>query len=107
MAKVYRATRNQADELSRIVHKLRGGDRQEPIDLQSIHPLVRARAEQLYNAGRLALTTGHSRGADIEGTITIPLEDDVETDLATQGATRLTALEIATLTTALAARIDL
>lgn len=94
-------------DVSNIVHKLRGGNRYEPVNINSMPTIVRKKAAKLLAAGELGLTTGYSSGELVDSDYRLPLEDAVADDLAEHGAERLTPQEIGILTAALAARVEL
>lgn len=101
---------SNAQSLSAVIHKLRGGDRAEPVDLDNtpLTPGQRARAQAKLLAGTLARTTGHSAVIEDEETseIRMLIDDRVSADLATHGQTRLTARERTDVQTAVAEAVE-
>lgn len=101
--------------LATAIHKLRGGDRTESVDLTTVHPRIRARAQAKLGAGTLAQTMSHSLpclhptdadSPDAGGEVLVPLDAQLSADLTRDGATKLTARERGDLQTAIADAVD-
>lgn len=101
-------TEADAETLSATIHKLRAGDRTEPVDLDNtpLTPAQRSRAQAKLLSGTLARTTGHSTPVLDAGEIRVLIDGNLVADLATHGNARLTGPERALVAQAIANAVE-
>lgn len=103
-------SRTDAQQLCDELAALDGPARQEPVDFSSLHPRIRARAQQLYAAGQLARTTHVTVPVEASEGYTVAIPDNTAAKLAEDdtrpiGQRRLNAAARARVSAALAAKV--